>query len=203
MGSEQNQLNMKLLLTLTLALALPFLVQAQDFSEMDKSSMDMAYYPARAAFAGFSKTEEEKASLEPKVRVIYSRPMKKGREIWGNEKMAPYNQPYRLGANENTEIQFFVPVKLGDQTIPAGRYTLGAIPMADKWKVFINTDIDTWGVYGYDEQRNVATMEVPTAKSDDVIEAFSLTMYEAESGMMHLKMGWDRTVVEVPFMILD
>ncbi|PHI21471.1 asparagine synthetase B [Lewinellaceae bacterium SD302] len=193
---------MKYLLTLTLALILPFLLQAQDFTELDKSPMDMAYYPARAAFAGFSKTAEEKASLQPKIRVIYSRPMKKGRDIWGAEKMAPYGEAYRLGANENTEIQFYVPVMLGDQVIPAGRYTLGAIPMKDKWTVFVNTDIDTWGVYGYDAARNVATIEVPTAKSEEVIEAFSIVLYEAPSGMVHLKMGWDKTMVEVPFKLL-
>ncbi|MEL6273895.1 MAG: DUF2911 domain-containing protein, partial [Bacteroidota bacterium] len=120
---------MRIFITLLFILALPFVATAQDFaSELDKSPMDMVYYPARAAFAAFEKTEEGKVALTPKVRVIYSRPQKKGREIWGNADLAPFGQPYRLGANENTEIHFFTPVKLGDQVIPAGRYTLGAIP---------------------------------------------------------------------------
>lgn len=194
---------MRLLATLLLAFSLPLLATAQELPDLDKSPMDMAYYPSRAAFRGFSKTDEEKASLTPKIRVIYSRPQKNGREIWGNEKMAPFGQPYRLGANENTEIQFYVPVMLGDQVIPAGRYTLGAIPTKDKWTIFINTDIDSWGVYGYDAAKNVATFEVPVGKPDDVIEAFSATLYKADSGMVHLKMGWDEALVEVPFKLLD
>lgn len=193
---------MKYFFTLVVALALPLFSQAQDFTELDKSPMDCAYYPARAAFQTFAKTAEEKEALTPKVRVLYSRPQKNGRDIWGSE-MIPYNQPYRLGANENTEIHFYAPVKLGDQVIPAGRYTLGAIPKENEWEVFINLDIDTWGVYAYNADLNVATMTVPTNRSTEVIEAFSVTMYQADSGMMHLKMGWDQTFVEVPFEIMD
>jgi len=195
---------MRILSTLLFVLALPLVASAQDFaSELDKSPMDMVYYPTRAAFAGFEKTEEGKMALQPKVRVIYSRPQKKGREIWGNEDLAPFGSPYRLGANENTEIQFYQPVALGAQVIPAGRYTLGAIPGKGEWEVFINLDVDTWGVYGYDASKNVATMKVPTSIAEEDIVAFSITMYTAETGMMHLKMGWDRTIVEVPFKIID
>lgn len=194
---------MKLLVTLILACTLPFMAQAQKFADIDKSPMDMAYYPSDAAFQVFGKTDEEKMARTKKMRVIYSRPMKKGREIWGNKDMAPYGEAYRLGANENTEIQFFVPVMLGDQVIPVGRYTLGAIPNKDKWTVFVNTDIDTWGVYAYDAGKNVAAIDVPVGKSEEVIEAFSMTFYKADSGMVHLKMGWGNALVEVPFKLVE
>ncbi len=194
---------MRLLILLFVLSCLPNFAMAQQFADLDKSTMDMAYYPGRAAFRAFAKTAEEKAELAPKIRVIYSRPLKNGREIWGAEKMAPFGEAYRLGANENTEIQFYVPTMLGDQIIPAGRYTLGAVINQEKWEVFINTDVDSWGVYAYDATKNVATMTVPTASSEEVIEAFSITLYQAESGMIHLKMGWDKTVVEVPFKLID
>lgn len=179
------------------------MAQAQKFADVDKSPMDMAYYPSDAAFQVFGKTDEEKMARTKKIRVIYSRPLKKGREIWGNKDMVPYGEAYRLGANENTEIQFFVPVMLGDQIIPAGRYTLGAVPTKDNWTVFVNTDVDTWGVYAYDAAKNVASMDVPVGKSDEEIEAFSMTFYKAESGMVHLKMGWGNAVVEVPFKLVE
>lgn len=194
---------MRIFSILLLACLLPLFAVAQEFPDLDKSTMDMAYFPNRAAFRAFAKTPEEKASLTPKIRVIYSRPLKNGRDIWGAEKMAPFGAPYRLGANENTEIQFYVPTMLGDQVIPAGRYTLGAIPNKDSWEVFINTDVDSWGVYAYDADKNVAALSVPTSASKEVIEAFSITLYEAPSGLVHLKMGWDKTVVEVPFKLME
>ncbi|MEM9929539.1 MAG: DUF2911 domain-containing protein [Bacteroidota bacterium] len=172
-------------------------LSAQEFSDVDKSPLDAVYYPNRAAFKAFAKTDAEAAALTPKIRVLYSRPYKKGRDVWGGD-LAPYGEPYRLGANETTEIQFFSPVKIGDKLVPAGRYTIGAIPNANNWEVFFSIDIDGWGVYAYKPEHNVATVTVPTTSVSEVIENFSITLYEASPGTVHLKMGWDKTVVEVP-----
>lgn len=173
------------------------LAVAQDFADVDKSPLDAVYYPSRAAFRAFAKTDSAARALEPVVRILYSRPYKKGREVWGGD-LAPYGEPYRLGANETTEVQFFQPVRFGDQLVPAGRYTLGAIPNADNWEVFLSLDVDGWGVYAYRPERNVATVTVPVSQTDEVIENFSISLYEAKPDVVHLKMGWDRTVVEVP-----
>jgi len=186
-----------------LALLCSLGLSAQDFTEVDKSPMDAAYYPARAAFRAFSKTDSAAMALAPKIRVLYSRPYKKGRDVWGGD-LAPYGEPYRLGANETTEIHFYAPVKIGDAVVPAGRYTIGAIPNADNWEVFFSLDVDGWGVYAYKPEHNVATITVPVGSTDEeVIENFAITLYEASPGVVHLKMGWDKTVVEVPIMMID
>jgi hypothetical protein len=177
-------------------------LSAQDFVDVDKSPLDAAYYPARAAFRAFAKTDSASVALEPKVRVIYSRPFKKGRDIWGGD-LAPYGEPYRLGANEATEVQFYAPVKIGNHVVPAGRYTIGAIPTADNWEVFFSLDVDGWGVYAYQPKRNVATITVPTSSVEEVIENFSINLYEASPGTIHMKMGWDKTVVEVPIVLVE
>ncbi|MEM1357370.1 MAG: DUF2911 domain-containing protein [Bacteroidota bacterium] len=177
-------------------------LSAQDFVDVDKSPMDAAYYPARAAFRAFAKSDSAAMALQPKIRVLYSRPYKKGREVWGGD-LAPYGEPYRLGANETAEIQFFAPVKIGDQVVPAGRYSFGAIPSVDKWEVFFSLDVDGWGVYAYKPERNIATITVPTSTVADEIENFSISLYEASPGVVHLKMGWDKTVAEVPINMVE
>ena len=187
---------------LLLACLATLTMNAQDFADVDKSPLDAVYYPNRAAFRAFAKTDSAKLANEPRIRILYSRPSKKGREIFGTEKMIPYGEPYRLGANETTEIQFFAPVKIGDAVIPAGRYTLGAIPTAANWEVFVSLDLDGWGVYAYKPEHNVATVTVPTKQVAETIEHFSITLYEATPGVVHLKMGWDKTVVEVPITLL-
>ena len=92
-----------LLLLLTLG-CLPML-NAQDFPDLDKSPMDMAYYPNRAAFRSFAKTDAEREAGEPVMRVIYSRPQKKDRVVFGE--LVKYGEMWRIGANEATEITFF------------------------------------------------------------------------------------------------
>lgn len=176
-------------------------LSAQDFVDVDKSPLDAAYFPARAAFRSFAKTDSAAMALEPKIRILYSRPYKKGRDVWGGD-LAPYGEPYRLGANETTEVLFYAPVKIGGTTVPAGRYSLGAIPSADSWEVFLSLDVDGWGVYAYKPEHNVATITVPTKSVDDVLENFSISLYEASPGTVHLKMGWDKTVVEVPIVLV-
>lgn len=193
---------MRLPLTLLLTALLSTCALAQKFADVDKSPLDAAYYPARAAFRAFAKTDSAAAALEPKIRVLYSRPYKKGRKVWGGD-LAPYGEPYRLGANETTEITFLVPVSIGGKVVPAGRYTLGAIPNEMNWEVFLSVDVDGWGVYAYKPEHNVATITVPVGQSEDVIENFSIALYEASPGVVHLKMGWDKTVVEVPITLLE
>jgi hypothetical protein len=84
---------MRYLIFCLLLLAAPTL-SAQDFVDVDKSPLDAAYYPTRAAFRAFAKTDSAAVAMEPKIKVLYSRPFKKGREVWGGD-LAPYGKPYR------------------------------------------------------------------------------------------------------------
>nr|WP_315818687.1 DUF2911 domain-containing protein [Paraflavitalea speifideiaquila] len=67
---------------------------------VDKSPMDMAYFPV-----DYPKLKMSGNAKEPLVaRVIYSRPQKSGRAIFGD--VLKYGHTWRLGANEATEIEF-------------------------------------------------------------------------------------------------
>ncbi len=191
---------MKKIITL-LAIALTFAINAQDFPKVDKSPLDVAYFPSKATHRAFAKTEEQKMALQPKMRIIYSRPLKKGREIFG--KLVEFEKKWRLGANETTEVNFMTDVMIGAKKIKAGRYTMFAIPSAKEWKVVFNTGLDDWGVYAHDETKDVASISVPTQKLDKELEAFSISLYAPKKdNTVHIKMGWDTTAVEVPVTIL-
>ena len=70
--------------------------------------MDMSYYPN-----GYPVLKIQDKATEPLVaRVIYSRPQKNGRTIFGE--LLEYGKVWRLGANEATEIEFFQVVKIGN-----------------------------------------------------------------------------------------
>src|SRR4051812_19722113 len=94
--------------------------------ELDKSPMDMSYYPS-----GYPLLKIQDKITEPLIsRIIYSRPQKNGRVIFGE--LIEYGKVWRLGANEATEIEFYQNVKINNTKIKKGRYTLYAIPYADK-----------------------------------------------------------------------
>lgn len=182
-----------------LLMALAFVslqMNAQKFDKMDKSPMDRAYYPANAPKRTFAKSDAQKKSLEPQIRVTYSRPAKKGRTVFG--KLLKFGKAWRIGANESTEILFLRDVVFGGKTVKAGRYSLIIVPNETEWTLHLNTGLDGWGNYGYDASKDIATITVPTQKSSKEIENLSIALYEASKNTVHLKIGWDTTVAEFP-----
>ncbi|MEH0153213.1 DUF2911 domain-containing protein [Limibacter armeniacum] len=156
---------------------------AQKFGSIDKSPMDMVYL------------REGGRQGEPIARVIYSRPMKKDREVFG--KLVPYGKVWRTGANEATEVTFYKDVKLGDQDVKAGTYSLFTIPNEKEWTIILNKDVNQWGAYSYKEANDVTRVSVPVTEGDESLEAFSIAFDQKKEGDV-MVMGWDKTRVAVP-----
>jgi len=190
---------MKKLLFIIAILFVGTTVNAQKFAKMDKSPLDRAYYPDGAPHRTFEKDLIKQKAMTPQIRVTYSRPEKKGRDIFGG--LLKYGEAWRVGANESTEILFENDVKFGGKNIKAGRYTIIIIPTETEWTLKLNTALDGWGNYGYDASKDIASVSVPTSKSNKVIENLSIALYEASANTVHLKIGWDSTIAEFPILI--
>ena len=76
------------------------------------------------------------------VSVRYNSPDVDGRQgkIWGQ--LVPYDQVWRVGANENTTITFSADAQVEGQAIPAGTYGFFLIPGESSWTlIFSKTNI--------------------------------------------------------------
>ena len=172
-------------------------VNAQKLRGLDKSSMDMAYYPDNFA-------HDRKFSPKPEwndkalARVTYSRPNKKDREVFG--KLIPYGKLWRVGANEATEIKFFNDVTIQGKKIKAGVYSLYAIPNEMDWTIILNTDLDQWGEYSYKEIMDAARFKVPIKKGEEVVENLTIQFMQANDKLNEAVMmiAWDKTMAELP-----
>ena len=153
---------------------------AQEFRGLDKSPMDMAAFPSSYKIS------------DKIVKVIYSRPQLKGRDL---VKLAPPEKVWRTGANEAVEITFYKDVIFGGKSVNAGTYSLFAIPSSEKdWTIIINSAQNVWGSYYYKQDQDVVRVSGITSEADENIEAFSM-MFDDD---MTLKMGWGYTVISVP-----
>jgi hypothetical protein len=161
-------------------------------SPLDQSPLDMAYYPSDYTVL----KSQDKMKDPPVARVIFSRPQKNKRVIFGE--LIEYGTIWRLGANEATELEFFKDVKLGGKKIPKGRYTIYAIPQATEWTIIINKDTDVWGAFKYDPKKDVARLNVPVSKTAETVEVFTMGFAKNGSGLV-LNIAWDDTGVSVPF----
>ncbi|WP_301924332.1 DUF2911 domain-containing protein, partial [Ferruginibacter sp.] len=138
---------------------------------------------------------QDKATGPLVARVIYSRPQKNGRIIFGD--LVAYGQVWRLGANEATEIEFYSTVRIGTTKINKGRYTLYCIPNQDKWTLILNKETDTWGSFKYDETKDVVRIDAPVQKQTEVLESFAMA-FEKSTGGANLMVGWDDNQVNFP-----
>lgn len=161
---------------------------------MDKSPMDMAYFPEE-----YPVLKIKDKAKEPLVaRVIYSRPQKADRVVFGD--LVEYGKVWRLGANEATEIEFFKEVKINGKKVPKGKYTLYAIANPDQWTMIVNKETDTWGSFKYDEKKDLLRVTVPVEKVQQPAEAFTI-YFEKAPGGANLVINWDNVKTTLPVMV--
>jgi hypothetical protein len=157
---------------------------------LDKSPMDMCYYPV-----DYPKLKMSGNVSEPLIaRVIYSRPQKNNRIIFGD--LIKYGSPWRLGANEATEIEFFKEVNITGKKVQKGRYVIYCIPRENNWTIVLNSDLYTWGLK-IDSTRDQYKFNIPVAKTRFPYELFTMEFEKADKGMQ-LNMGWDSLKASLP-----
>ncbi len=183
----------KLVVFLSIGLFLSDCTYAQlRFPTIDKSPMDMSYYPVNYPILKI----QNKATEPLLARVIYSRPQKNGRAVFGE--LVEYGKVWRLGANEATEIELYKDSRIGGNKLKKGKYTLYAIPFQDKWTLIFNKETDIWGAFQYDPKKDVLRIDVRIEKVTEPTEAFSI-VFEKVNGGANLIMAWDDIIAKLPF----
>ena len=167
---------------------------ANEYASIDQSPMDISYYPPDYPLQKMKGTD----STGPIARVIYSRPHKKGRAIFGNtpESLCLYGKEWRLGANEATEIELFQNVIVAGNNIPRGRYILYCIPNADKWTVIFNSNLFAWGLHR-DNTKDMFRIDIPVSPQSPVLEDFTM-VFTAQPYGADLLMAWDNVKASLP-----
>ncbi|WNJ18889.1 DUF2911 domain-containing protein [Pontibacter sp. G13] len=160
-------------------------VSAQtEFPKLDKSPADLAFLVV---------------DKQPMAKVVYSRPAKNGRTIFGE--LVPFGDVWRTGANEATEITFMSDAKFGGKDVKAGSYSLFTIPGKDSWTIILSNQTNVWGAYNYDESKDALRVEVPVAKTDMTVENFSI-MFTDRAKKSNLVLAWDDTMVKIPVEVM-
>jgi hypothetical protein len=138
-----------------------------------------------------------------KVSIIYNRPSKKGRVIFGDNALVPYGKVWRTGANEATIFETNKPLAFGDNTLPAGKYSLWTIPNEQSWTVIFNSETGQWGV-GFNAEANrkaendVLSVDAPSVTIEKEFEQFTISI-DKSGDDLELTFIWDKTLVAVPF----
>jgi Protein of unknown function (DUF2911) len=164
------------------------------YDNIDISPMDMSYFPEDYPKLKMTNSVDR----PPVMRIIYSRPHLQGRKMFGQ--ILKYGEPWRLGANEATEIQFYKDVTIQGKKIKAGRYMLYCIPYEDKWTIVFNSNIDSWGLK-IDPSKDLYRFDIPVSTNNPSLEYFTMVFEKTDRGA-NLLMGWEtilaRLAIEFP-----
>ena len=133
------------------------------------------------------------------VSIEYSRPSMKGRTIFGD--LVPYDQLWRLGANASTKFTSSTDVIIGGKTFAAGTYSVLATPSsAGTWKIFINSDTELRGTAGYDESKNVVTIDAKGVENAST-ETLTINFSNVSANGAMISISWENVRVDVPFSV--
>ena len=181
---KRTYFNIALIFTLTLILGVE-VAGAQDFKDLDTSPHDIVYFRANKI-------------SPPNIKVLYGRPKKNGREIFGE--VVPYGKIWRVGANEATEVVFYQDVVFGEKEVKAGTYVLYAIPDQKEWTLILSSNTDVWGTQEYEKKYDVARATAKVSKAE-FLEAFSIGFKE-KGNHVNMVLAWDTARITTPIKIL-
>jgi len=128
------------------------------------------------------------------ITVDYSSPRAKGRKVYGG--LVPYGEVWRAGANEATTFVTTADLMVGGTHVPAGSYTLYAVPNAERWTLVISKKTGQWGTPYPGADFDFARIDMKASTLPAPVENFTIALDKTGSGCT-LRMDWETTRASV------
>ncbi len=128
------------------------------------------------------------------VSIDYSSPRVKGRKIYGE--LVPYGKVWRAGANEATTFVTTADLNVGGTTVPAGNYTLFAIPDKDKWTLVLSKKTGEWGTAYPGPSEDLARIDMKVSALPSPMENYTMSFEKSGMGGT-LNIDWENTRASV------
>jgi len=124
------------------------------------------------------------------IAVNYSSPRMRGRKIFGD--VVPFGEEWRVGADDATTFVPSVDVIVGGKYVPAGKYTLFALPTPAKWTLIISKKTGEWGIPYPGQKFDFARMEMKLSKLPAPLENFTIS-FDQSGTSCTMKLDWETT----------
>jgi hypothetical protein len=129
------------------------------------------------------------------ISIEYGRPALKGRP---ESQLMPAGQPWRVGADEATTLVTDRPLRFGKLAVPAGTYTLYAVPGASAWQLIVSKKTGQWGVPYPGEAEDLGRAPMTVARADTIAEQLTITIDDTAAGAT-LHISWGGTRASIAF----
>jgi hypothetical protein len=146
------------------------------------------------------------------VRVVYSRPYKRGRDnIFGtadSDALVPFDKIWRTGANEATEMTSTGDLMVSGQKLAAGTYSIFTTPGETSWKIHLNSSLGLSGTGFFDPKTekfvaadlpatDVLVLEVNVGVLEEEVDQFTIEFAATDDGA-DMCLSWVTTQLCIP-----
>lgn len=125
------------------------------------------------------------------VSLVYNRPVARGRRLFGG--IVPWGQPWNPGADDATTITVSRDVRVNGAPLPAGSYSVWAIPDSARWTVIFSRAADVFHTPYPEGKDALRVAAVPRAGPH--METLGFYFPAVEGATAELVMHWGETVV--------
>lgn len=133
------------------------------------------------------------------ITVDYNSPAVRGRPLWGAA--VPFGKVWRSEENPGWRITFSRPVVLADRSIPAGAYSLLAIPGATDWTLVVNRNADLIEAgRDYQPELDLARIKVPV-KQGGPRERLTFLFSDFSDEQASLDLEWEKIRLSLPIRV--
>ena len=116
------------------------------------------------------------------------------RKIMGG--LVPFGQVWRVGANEPTTFVTNSDLTVGGKAVPAGTYSIDAIPNPDKWTLIISQEVPLWGIPYPGEAHDLVRVDMKVSALSSPLENFTIGFDQTSAGCT-LHFDWETTRASV------
>ena len=131
-----------------------------------------------------------------KITMDYSSPRMRHRKIYGG--LVPWGEVWRVGANDATTFVTNTNVTVDGKTVPAGGYTLFAIPQPAKWTLIVSKMTGEWGIPYPGQSSDFLRGNMAVSKLPAPVENLTIG-FDGAGSICTMRVDWETTRASVQF----
>ena len=133
------------------------------------------------------------------LTIEYARPQVRGREVFGG--IVPWDVVWTPGANWATTFETSKDIKLNGVAVPAGKYSVWALPREREWLVMLNSDPEIFHFVKPDSAQAAVHIRATPERAEHA-EMLTWSFAAVRGDFANLTLSWGSTAVplrvEVP-----
>ena len=140
-------------------------------------------------------------SDDANFEVVYSRPYKKDRLIFGSEEngaLVPFGKYWRTGANAATTFETTSDILFNGEKLKAGKYALFTFPYENNWTVTLSSESEVFFAFEQpDPKFDVLKTSVDVKSMETTLEQLTVDFLQ-DSSFVNMRLTWDNTSISIP-----